>query len=216
MKGLRHREDHGRYWWELRPCAYYHLFDIRKLLYGDICWTASFLPDRTGHAVSNTSYFLPGCNDWLAVVLNSPIGWWYSWRRAQRGKDDALRYFTSYVEGYPIPAQSPTVEPGDLVDKLSAKIAAINLANAGIHDWLRIEFGLDRPGRDLESPERLDADGFAAAVRDALPRRRHLSAAEIARLKREHAATIMPARLAAAEAQRLERRLSDLVNQLTA
>jgi Eco57I restriction-modification methylase len=213
LKGLRHREDHGRYWWELRPCAYYNLFNGRKLLYVDICWTASFLPDRGGRAVSNTSYFLPGSNDWLAVVLNAPIGWWYSWRKAQRGKDDALRYFTSYVEGYPIPAQTPDVEVGELVDELSEKVAAISLAKAGIHDWLRIEFGLDRPGRILEKPERLDAYGFATAVRAALPRRRHLSAAEIARLKREHAETIIPARQAAAEAQRLERRVSDLVNQ---
>lgn len=212
-KGLRHREDHGRYWWELRPCAYYDLFNGRKLLYVDICWTASFLPDRSGRAVSNTSYFLPGANDWLAVVLNAPIGWWYSWRRAQRGKDDALRYFTSYVEGYPIPPQSSAVDAGALVDDLSEKVAAINLAKTGIHDWLRIEFGLDRLGRTLETPERLDADGFAAAVRAALPRRRQLSAAEVARIKREHVDTIMPARQAAAEVQRLERRLSDVVNR---
>ncbi len=92
-------------------------------------------------------------------------------------------------------------------------VAVINLAKAGIHDGLRIEFGLERPGRALEKPERLDADDFAAAVRAALPRRRHLSAAEVARLKREHAETILPARKAAAEAERLERRLSDLVNQ---
>ena len=37
--------------------------------------------------------------------------------------------------------------------------------------------------------------------------------AEIARLKREHSETILPARNAATEVQRLERRLSDLVNQ---
>jgi hypothetical protein len=212
-KGLRHREDHGRHWWELRPCAYYDLFDRRKLLYVDICWTASFLPDRTGRVVSNTSYFIPGSDDWLAVVLNAPIGWWYSWRRAQRGKDDALRYFTSYVERYPIPAQPPDVEIGDLVDELSAKVALITLANAAIHDWLRVEFGLARFSRDLQKPEQLDADSFIAAVRAALPRRRQLSAAAVARLRREHAETIMPARQAAAEAQRLERRLSDLVNQ---
>jgi hypothetical protein len=72
---------------------------------------------------------------------------------------------------------------------------------------------LDTPGRVLEKPERLDADGFAAAVRAALPRRRQLSAAEVARLKREHADTIMPARHAASEVLRLERRLSDLVNR---
>jgi hypothetical protein len=27
-RGLRHRDDHGRFWWELRPCSYYQLFEV--------------------------------------------------------------------------------------------------------------------------------------------------------------------------------------------
>ena len=100
-----------------------------------------------------------------------------------------------------------------MVVELIPKQDRVLTARVAIHDWLRIEFGIDRPGRALEAPEWLDADSFVAAVRAALPRRRHLSAAEIGRLKREHADTVAPARQAAAEALRLERRLSDLVNQ---
>ena len=59
---------------------------------------------------------------------------------------------------------------------------------------------------------KLDADGFAAAVRAALPKSRKWSAAEIARLKQEYADTLVPARDAAAGILALERRLSDLVN----
>lgn len=65
---------------------------------------------------------------------------------------------------------------------------------------------------ELVKPHELDADAFAAAVRKALPRSRKLSAADIQRLKEEHRQTVEPARIAAAEAQALERRLSDLVN----
>jgi hypothetical protein len=46
-----------------------------------------------------------------------------------------------------------------------------------------------------------------------LPRSRHLSAAEIARLKAEHEETLGAARTSAIEAAALERRLSDLVNE---
>jgi hypothetical protein len=52
--------------------------------------------------------------------------------------------------------------------------------------------------------------GEAAAP--PLPKRRKLTAADIAELKREHAATIEPARKARAEILALERKLSDLVN----
>jgi len=51
-----------------------------------------------------------------------------------------------------------------------------------------------------------------AAVRSAIPKKTGLSAAQIARLRKEHADSIEPARLAASHALALERQLSDLVN----
>ena len=85
-KGLRHREDHGRFWWELRPCAYYASFDAPKTLYVDITWKPSFLVDTRGRYTNNTCYFLPSAAPDVAASLNSPIGWWYAWRKASMAK----------------------------------------------------------------------------------------------------------------------------------
>ncbi len=90
--------------------------------------------------------------------------------------------------------------------------AAIRTTTTAIHDWLLHEFGVDKPGRTLAEPHQLDADGFVTAVRAALPKSRKWSAAEITRLKQEYAATLTPARDAAADILALERKLSDLVN----
>ena len=79
-------------------------------------------------------------------------------------------------------------------------------------DWLGHEFGLAKSGRALAMPHRLHADGFVTAVRTALPKSRKWSAAEIARLKDEYTATLVPARNAAADILVLERKLSDLIN----
>ena len=81
-----------------------------------------------------------------------------------------------------------------------------------IVDWLRHEFGLEKPGRALAKSHRLDTDSFVASVRAALPKSRKWSAAELARLKHEYTDTLVPARNAAAEILALERKLSDLVN----
>ena len=43
---------------------------------------------------------------WVLAVLNSPVGWWFAWRKAQHGKDDALRFLTDFVEVFPIPNPS--------------------------------------------------------------------------------------------------------------
>lgn len=208
-RGLRYRQDKGRFWWELRPCSYYELFHKPKILYVDITWSPSFSLELSGCITNNTSYFIPSNDPWLGVSLNSPVGWWFSWRCAQHGKDEALRYFSEFVDVYPI-AKPDDVHPD--VESVSEFYRTLRDRGRSVNEWLRHEFGLDKPGRALAEPQRLDADGFVAAVRAALPRARKLSAADIARLKAEYAETVAPARAAAAEILTLERRLSDLVN----
>jgi hypothetical protein len=210
--GLRHREDQGRYWWELRACDYYEAFDQPKVLYVDITWSASFSLDMSGRFTNNTGYFIPTGSQWLTSVLNAPIGWHFAWRKAQHGKDEALRYFTSFVETYPIPPMPDGFEDLNLVPQMAALKSQVSEAGSLITNWLRHEFSLEKPGPALSAPHTFDADGFATAVRATLPKRQRLSAADIQRLKDEHKGTIEPARVAAAEALSLERRLSDLVN----
>ena len=150
---------------------------------------------------------------WMLAVLNAPTMWWWSWRRAVHGKDEALRFIREFIVTFPIPAVADNVEQSaTLTSRLASERKGRFAATTSILDWLQHEFGLEKSGNVLGKPQDLDADAFAAAVRKALPRSRKLSAADIQRLKEEHRQTVEPARIAAAEAQALERRLSDLVN----
>ncbi|PZO55798.1 MAG: hypothetical protein DCF16_01620 [Alphaproteobacteria bacterium] len=211
---LRRRQDQGRYWWELRACAYYGSFSKRKTIYVDIAWTPSMLVDDGGSMCVNTVYFLPSELLGPTVTLNSPISWWYSWRKAQHGKDEALRYFTDYVEAFPV-ANLEKHETGDLerlVGSVTERTAVVQSRAAEMRDWLRHTWQLEAPPVQLRNPSALDTEAFVAGVIDALPRRQKLSAADIADLKREYAATVEPARQARAEIFALERELSHLVN----
>jgi hypothetical protein len=161
------------------------------------------------HLGTNTSYFIPSADPWPACVLNAPIGWWYSWRRAQHGKDEALRYFTSFVEDYPVPVIR---DVADEVTSLADRKATLRTAVRAIQDWLHHEFGFQTRGRALAEPHTLGPDGFVAAVRAAMPKSRKWSAAEIARLKEEYATTLVPAGSASGDILALERELSNLVN----
>lgn len=214
-KGLRHREDHGRFWWELRPCAYYDAFARPRIFYNDITWSSSFGIDLAERLTNNTGYFLPTGDPVLAAVLNAPVGWWYAWRRAQHGKDEALRYFSSFVETYPIPAaienERPAVE--DAVARLAAVTGSIRLADHALADWLRQECGLAKLPGMLGEASRLDSDGFVAAVRAALPKRAGITPTRLAQLRAAFADTAEPARAARAAALGDERTLSDIVNR---
>jgi type I restriction-modification system DNA methylase subunit len=72
---LRKRQDQGDYWWELRPCDYYHYFDTPKIIFPDICKGPRFYLDQTGIYLANTAYFLGTDDLYLLGILNSRLFW---------------------------------------------------------------------------------------------------------------------------------------------
>jgi hypothetical protein len=212
--GLRHREDQGKYWWELRSCDYYDKFEGPKLLIQRIAFHARVSADTRNTLVNDSAVMIPGVNPIVHAALNSPVGWYFTFRKYPHKKDEAIAMDISYIEKHPIPeCGGDQLEcASKLITDLAIRNSATQLGNSAMLDWLRHEFGLDKPGTALSKTYDLDADGFAAAVRKALPKSHRLSAAGIQRLKDEHRETVEPARIAAAEALALERSLSDLVN----
>jgi hypothetical protein len=212
---LRKRRDQGRYWWELRSCAYWDAFLHPKILYQDITWRSQFCLDEVGTMCNNTGYFLPRADSWVLAVLNSPVAWWFSWRSAVHGKDEALRFFTAFVEGFPVP--EPSDHQGETADALTSKMADATkhrqAACRTILDWLLVEYEVDKPGKKLQSVTELDCDSFVAEVKKRRGKKRPLSAAGLRALRDEYAKTIEPARRLAAEALLLESQISDLVNE---
>ncbi len=201
-------------WYEIQDSVdYWEEFLKPKIIYQELSWWQTFQIDRGETFLPNTAYMISSTDPWLLTSLNSPVMWWWSWRRAVHGKDEALRFIGEFMLTVPIPAPTGQAFEVEATTTALAEITQqVGTANATIRDWLRHEFGLDKPGNALGQPHALDADGFAAAVRKALPRARKLSAADIARLKQEHRDTIEPTARAANEALALERKLSDLVN----
>ena len=214
-ESLHNRQDQGRFWWELRSCAYWADFDRPKIMYPEITWRADWGIDRSGTLCNNTAYFLPADDPWILAVANSPVTWWYSWRAAAHGKDEALRFIKDFVKALPIP------DPNDRQQEATAPIAETLIASAShVHvmhramlDWLRVEHSIEKPSLKLQSLVTLDSDAFVAEVKRVRGKKTSLSAAALKSLRDEHSRTIEPARVQAAEALQLERRLSDLVNE---
>ena len=91
-ENLAKRQDQGRFWWELRSCSYWAEFEKPKLMYPEITWRAGWCYDTYGTLCNNTAYILPVRDFWILAVANAPVCWWFSWRRAIHGKDEALRF----------------------------------------------------------------------------------------------------------------------------
>ncbi len=77
-KKLRKREDQGKWWWELRSCTYYHLFEGPKILYPEIAKTSRFYLDVDDFYINNKLFAIPGENWPLLAVLNSKAAFFYA------------------------------------------------------------------------------------------------------------------------------------------
>ncbi|MFO0800572.1 MAG: Eco57I restriction-modification methylase domain-containing protein [Gemmataceae bacterium] len=209
---LEKRGDKGFYWWELRSCAYWDRFDQPKVMYQDITWNQRFCLDTTGMLSNNTVYFLPTEDRWAVAVLNAPAAWWLAWRTAQHGKDEALRFFTEYLNAFPIP--QPTDEQRVAVEAAVGQLVELarerQAGRTAVVDWLRAEFGVEKPSMKLQDPAGLDPDGFTAEVKKG--RKKGLTVADVKRLRAEYEASVRTLQQLARDADALERRISDAVN----
>jgi hypothetical protein len=204
-------------WYEIQDSvAYWELIERPKIFYQDITWRSQFCFDNVGHFSNNTAYFLASNDPWLVVVLNSPLIWWFSWRAAAHGKDEALRFFNDFVETLaiapPTPALRADVEPA--VERLIAITRADQEARAVMLDWLRTEFGVEKAGQKLEAFAGLSSDAFVAEVRARRGKAGGvLTAAGLRALRDEHAAQAPPVQARQAEAAGLERGVAARVNE---
>ena len=212
---LQKRQDQGRYWWELRSCAYWATFDAPKIMFPEITWRPEWCLDTAGTLCNNTAYILPSADSWVLAVANAPITWWFSWRRAVHGKDEALRFIKVFAQELPIP--NPTPEQHRMADETVRRLIEITArqqqTQRTLLDWLRVEYAIEKPNNKLQAVTELDSDTLVAEVKRIRGKKLPLTAAGEQGLRDEYTRTIEPARALAAEMLKLECTLSDLVNQ---
>ena len=202
-------------WYELQDAVdYWQQFSRPKIIYKVIQFYASYAFDTDGRLGNDKTFIIPTDDLSLLAILNSPLMWWFNWRHLTHLKDEALSPMGYKMERLPIAQLDPAASTlaSTLVRQLIAQTRQVGAASAAIGDWLRHTMSIAKPGRALLNFDALTPDSFVTAVQAAMPRRRKLTAGEIAELKREHGATIEPARATRRRIFGLEQRLSELVN----
>jgi hypothetical protein len=212
---LRLRQDKGKYWWELRSCAYWAEFDRPKIMYPEITWRAQWAFDRDRTVCNNTAYFLSSSDLWIVAVANSPVTWWYSWRNAVHGKDEALRFIKDYVSSMPIPR--PSEDLRKRAEAIASRLVDLTESQSSLRhqilDWLRLECQIEKPSMKLQMATDLDSDSFVSEIKRARGKHAPLTVGEIRNIKDEYIRSIEPGRTQLSLIRQLERQLSDLVNE---
>jgi len=100
---LKDRDDQGKYFWELRSCAYWEEFETPKVIYPDIYEHQSFAWDTEGYLAANTCYFMPVDERWLVALLNSKLIEWFYSLVSNKVRGGYLRAFSDYMKQIPVP-----------------------------------------------------------------------------------------------------------------
>jgi hypothetical protein len=204
-------------WYEIQDAIdYFELFDRPKILYQEIQFHSQYGFDTSGLLTNNKGFFLPSADSWIIAVLNSPLMWWHNWRHLPHMKDEALSPVGVLMEKLPIarPTDEVREEVEEVVGRLISLSGHVRDARRDFLDWLRVEFGVEKPGQKLEAFADLDPDAFVGEVRKRRPKSGgRLTPASLRDLRSGYEEGAAPVREARAEAAELENRLSDLVNE---
>jgi hypothetical protein len=207
------RKEGNYAWYEVQdPVEYFEEFSKPKLLLKRIAFYGEFSLDLNSLHVNDSALVIRNTSPWLLTCLNSPVAWYFMFKTFPHKKDEAVALDIPFLRKMPIASQHPKFDPDD-VARIRQLSQRSHEAVVRVSDWLKLEFEIERSKRVALRFIDRGADEFVAGVRYALPKKRKMSSAEIAELKREHAATIEPARQVRAAILALERKLSDLANE---
>lgn len=213
---LRKRSDKGRYWWELRSCAFYDIFTKPKIFYQQIQFYPCFAIEPEAYYANNKVSFIPTADLYLGAVLNSPLMWWHNWRYLPHMKDEALAPVGYLVENFPI--APPTNAIRAEVEPIVIRLIEITKANQEVYRivlyWLLIEQGIEKPGKKLEDFASLDTNSFVQEVKKRKPKSSGgLTPTALKAIRQVYSDYAPEIQARKSEALTLEHRLSDLVNQ---
>jgi hypothetical protein len=144
----------------------------------------------------------------------APVSWYFQFKKFPHKKDEVVAMDIVALSEFPIPQLGNNeTELVKRVKEVSALTKIVSQKTVALQNWLHFEFGLDVVKGQLSKLLDLDADAFVAGLKKAMPQKKKLSSAEIARLVQERSTTVEPVRLANGIILTIERKLSDLVNE---
>ncbi len=117
---LRPRADQGRYWWELRACAYYAEFERPKVIFKHFISSPDFSFDQSGMYLNNACTFASVDSPAVAAFACSQICWWMLNNLTTRLQNGFIQLFVSHIKRLPIPELDVKME-----EELSASVSQL-------------------------------------------------------------------------------------------
>jgi len=101
----KNRADKGDFWWELRACDYYDIFDRSFIAFPEMSQGPKFVMNHSGAVLNNKCFLLDSSDFGLLAYLNSSVCWFLlkGICSALRGGQWRLELRADYLQDLPIP-----------------------------------------------------------------------------------------------------------------
>lgn len=110
-KKLHSRADQGKWFWELRPCAYYEEFERRKITWGNLATQPQFAIAEAGTYINAPATFITIEDEsklnYLLGILNSKITQFFIASTGATRQGGFIEYKPMYVSQMPIAEATP-------------------------------------------------------------------------------------------------------------
>jgi REP element-mobilizing transposase RayT len=102
--GLIKRADQGKYFWELRSCAYWQEFEQPKIIVPAITDKVNYAPDENAYYSNDkTSILIPPSLSYTLSILNSSLSNWITRQEFASKQGGFFEFKPMYVSKLPIP-----------------------------------------------------------------------------------------------------------------
>ncbi|MDD3051437.1 MAG: TaqI-like C-terminal specificity domain-containing protein, partial [Candidatus Cloacimonetes bacterium] len=102
----KNRYDKGDFYWELRNCAYYNMFEKPKIVFPNLQNSNKFAFDETGAYINAPAVILPTNDKFLIAILNSKLVWYFLTNICVVRNGGYIEVKPQYFEQIPIPIVS--------------------------------------------------------------------------------------------------------------
>ncbi|MEP7218520.1 MAG: TaqI-like C-terminal specificity domain-containing protein, partial [Bacteroidota bacterium] len=106
-KRLIDRDDQGKYYWELRSCAYLSEFNESKIAWGNLATAPQFTFVESGYCINAPATFVVSKSHFLLALLNSRVTQYLVSKNAAGRQGGFLEYKPMYIAQVHVPSVAP-------------------------------------------------------------------------------------------------------------
>ncbi|MFO7864160.1 MAG: TaqI-like C-terminal specificity domain-containing protein, partial [Salinivirgaceae bacterium] len=154
------RYDKGDFFWELRNCAYYNLFEKPKVVFPNLQNSNKFSYDETGAYINAPAVILPTKDKFLVSILNSKLVWFFLTNICVVRSGGYIEVKPQYFEQIPIPEISNSELLTTKTEIIISLTSSFHKTKNSFIKYLQSKYNIEKLSKKLISWYNLDFSEF--------------------------------------------------------